>query len=210
MTTLSYEEQRKQENENRLRFIANTEKMATFIGAVPEPKYGCDTPFDFLEHTIERYRNSYDGFDENPDFQRGYVWTREQQIKYCEAVVRGTVGASALVITLNCPDFQRDQVKDSDLKGFVIVDGLQRLTAMRQFYRGEFRIFNDIFDGGADFHFFKGTRFNLKSHSGFRFNIFNFQYKKDILDYYLAFNNGGTVHSKEEIDRVTAMRKALD
>lgn len=207
---MNYKEQRELEEESRLRYIKNTELMSSLIGAVPEPKYGCDTPFDFLEYTIERYRNSYNGFDENPDFQRGHVWTLNQQIKYIEAIVKGTVGSSALTITLNCPDFQRDQVKDSDLQGFVVVDGLQRLTAMRKFYNGDFRIFNNEIVGGADFHHFKGTRFNLKSHSGFRFNIFNFQYKKDVLDYYLAFNDGGTAHSQEELDRVRSIRESLE
>ena len=46
--------------------------------------------------------------------------------------------------------------------------------------------------------------------SGVRFQVFSFQYKKEILDYYLAFNDGGTVHTQEEIDRVRDMRKELN
>lgn len=207
---MGYSQDSKEDILRRKEFQRKSDELGKLINAVPFSNYGVDVQFRDIEWMIERYANSYDGFDENPDFQRGHVWTLDQQIKYIEAIVRGTVGASGRLITLSCPDFQRDQEKDSDLKGFVVVDGLQRLTAIRKFCKGEFRIFNDIIDGGADLDYFNGTRYNLNSMSGVRFQVFSFQYKKEILDYYLAFNDGGTVHTQEEIDRVSAMRKALD
>ena len=72
--------------------------------------------------------------------------------------------------------------------------------------KGEFRIFNDKVEGGCDANYFDNSRFNFKSMTGFKLNIRNFQYKKEILDFYIAFNDGGTKHTDEEIERVKAMR----
>lgn len=207
----SYEEDKINREKSRLKYIADSDNMHNLINAVPEQRYGADVGFYDIEWYIERYRESYDGFDENPDFQRGHVWTEEQQIKFVEAFIRGTVGDTARTITLNCPDFQRDKVaSDSDLKGFVVVDGLQRLTAVRRFMDDDFTIFNDVVEGGFNKNSFDGTRFNIKSLKGFRFNILNFQYKREVIKYYLAFNDGGTVHTKEEIQRVKNMLTELE
>lgn len=193
----------------RKRFIAKGDDIAKLINAIPACRYSVDVGFDDIEWMIEKYRNSYDGFEENPDFQRGWVWTRDQQIAFIESFIRGGVGDTTRTIVLNCSDFQRDQATDSDLKGFCVVDGLQRITAVRQFMKDEFTVFNDLVEGGLDKNFFNGSRFNLKSQQGLRFNVMNFQYKSELLDYYLAINAGGTVHSKEELDRVRAMREQL-
>lgn len=180
------------------------------IKFIEPPRYSVDVAYSDTEWQIQRYAESYDGFDENPDFQRGHVWTQEQQIKFVEATIKGTVGDTGRTITLNCPDFQRDQSSDSDLKGFVVVDGLQRLTAMRKFLKGEFRIFSDVIDGGCDYEYFLNTKFSLKRMVGFRFSVLNYQYKRELLDYYIAFNDGGTVHSVDEINRIKNMLKGLN
>lgn len=207
---MSYKQDKIDDQERRKRFIAKNSLLEQIVGAVPECRYTVDMQFTDVEWSIDHYGKSYDGFEENPDFQRGYVWTLEQQIKYIEAIVKGTVGDTGRTITFNCPDFQRDQVADSDLKGFTVIDGLQRLTAARKFMKGEFRIFNDKVEGGCDANYFDNSRFNFKSMPGFKLNIRNFQYKKEILDFYIAFNDGGTKHTDEEIERVKAMRNDLE
>lgn len=209
MTKLSYDEQQKLNEELRQRYIKKSKDISLLINAVPECRYGADVAFTDIEWQIERYAQSYGGFDENPDFQRGHVWTEEQQIKFVESLVRGTVGASGRIITLNCPDFQRDQIENSDLKGFVVVDGLQRLTATRRYMNNEFRIFNDCIEGGCDYKYFDGSQYNFNSMPGLRFNVFNYQMKYEVLDYYIAFNDGGTVHSNSEIERIKKMREEL-
>lgn len=209
MTELSYDEKQKLAEQSRLKYIANTKAMEKLIGAVPEVRYGADVQWTDIEWTIQRYADSYGGFEENPDFQRGHVWDEEQQVKYVEAFIRGAIGDTGRTITLNCPDFQRDQIKESDLKGFVVVDGLQRLTAVRRFMNGEFTVFNNAVEGGMNKDSFNGTRFNIKTLTGFRFNVLNYQFKIDVINYYLAFNDGGTVHSTAEIERVKTMRDEL-
>lgn len=193
----------------RKQYAKKSDVIAQLINAIPKCNYSVDVGFDDIEWMIEKYKTNYDGFEENPDFQRGWVWTREQQIAFIESYIRGGIGDTGRTITLSCPDFQRDQVADSDLKGFVIIDGLQRITAIRQFMKDEFTVFNDVVEGGVDKDFFNGSRFNLKSQQGVRFNVMNFQYKSELLDYYLAINAGGTVHTKEELNRVREMREQL-
>lgn len=199
------------EEQHRQAFIEKNDAIAKLINAIPECNSGFDVDWTDLNWTIERFRNNYNGFDFNPDFQRGHVWTLEQQIKYVEACFRHTVGDTARTITLNCPEYKRDyKAKDSDLDGFVVVDGLQRLTAVINFLDDEFTIFNDKVEGGMDKNSFDGTLFSIKSGMSFKFNILNMQYKKELINYYLAFNAGGTVHSADEIERVKQMLVELE
>lgn len=191
-------------------YIEKSNMISKLINAIPKSGYSVNYGFTDIEWMIEKYADSYGGFVENPDFQRGHVWSREQQISYIEAIFRGLVSTSGLTITLNCPDFQRyEKAKDSDLNGVIVMDGLQRLTAIRQFVKGEFKVFNDIIDGGADHKYFDKSAFSLKSMIGITVNMFNFQYKKEVLNYYLLINSGGTVHTKDELDRVKAMYNEL-
>lgn len=193
----------------RLNYIEKTKNMAALIKAIPVCPYAIDVAFDEVEHILERYNRREGGLQMNPDFQRGHVWNREQQIAYIESFIRGAIGDTGRTITLTCSDFQRERAKDSDLVGFYVVDGLQRLTAVLAFMNDEFHVFNDLIDGGADKDSFNGTAYQVNRMTGLRFNVFNMQYKKDVLDYYIALNAGGVVHSKEEIDRVKAMRDEL-
>ena len=209
VSKMSYDSEQREEAIKRKQYAKKSDAIAQLISAIPKCNYSVDVGFDDIEWMIEKYRTNYDGFEENPDFQRGWVWTREQQIAFIESYIRGGVGDTTRTITLNCSDFQRDQVADSDLKGFVIIDGLQRITAIRQFMKDEFTVFNDVVEGGVTKDFFNGSRFNLKSQQGVRFNVMNFQYKSELLDYYLAINAGGTVHTKEELNRVRKMRDQL-
>jgi hypothetical protein len=41
-----------------------------------------------------------------------------------------------------------------------------------------------------------------------RFAVYDFQYRREVLDHYLALNAGGTPHSAEEIERVRGLRVA--
>jgi hypothetical protein len=71
----------------------------------------------------------------DPDFQRGHVWTEEQQRRYVEFVLRG--GRSARTLLFNCKGWQ------GSYEGpFVLVDGKQRLTAVLKFLHNELPIFD--------------------------------------------------------------------
>lgn len=195
------QEKRKSEHQQALEYSALIGKL---IGAIDErPDSTINIACNALENTLETM--SKNGLDLSPDFQRGHVWTQEQQIAYCESLIRQTISDSGRTITFNNPCYAGHQADDSDLEGTVILDGLQRLTAVRRLMNKDFKVF-PVLDGGVHWDFFNNTRFNLLSpHNGLLFQTFCMQHREDILKYYIAFNDGGTSHSKEEIDRVKAL-----
>lgn len=125
------------------------------------------------------------GLQLNPDFQRGHVWTQEQQIKYIEYLLRG--GKSARTIYFNQSGWMRDFKGD-----FVCVDGLQRLTAVIKFINNEIPVF------GYYYNEFEDRLHNVD----LIFNVNNLKTRKEVLQWYIEFNSGGTIHTEEEINRV--------
>jgi hypothetical protein len=55
--------------------------------------------------------------------------------------------------------------------------------------------------------FQRGSEFTgrLDFSAGFKIHIARLQTRKEVLDWYVNFNSGGTVHPKKEIDRVKKM-----
>ena len=156
----------------------------------PTGNYAVDISLKYLPKAIKEYETDY-GLELNPDFQRGNVWPREQQIAYLEFFFRG--GKSGRDIYFNQPE-----TADTDIPNMVCVDGLQRLTAFLGFMNNEISIF-----GG---HYYKDFEDGLRqTEHTLRIHINNLQWRKDVLQWYLEMNTGGTVHSKEELERVTKL-----
>ena len=63
-----------------------------------------------------------------PEFQRDFVWTFNQSCKLIESVLLG----------LPIPDFFMFRIIDNEKKNekYILIDGLQRYTAIRQFFEG--------------------------------------------------------------------------
>ena len=160
------------------------------IPKIPFAYYSVDVSFDFLDEMISRYIDTHN-LIMNPDFQRGHVWTEDQQIAYVEWIVRG--GFSGKDIFFNKPDWMN--FLSNSNPPMVLVDGLQRLTASLKFMRNELGIF-----GGYKIEDFEDrppiTEASLK------FHVNNLQTRAEVLQWYLDFNSGGTVHTKEELDKV--------
>ncbi|NCI19748.1 DUF262 domain-containing protein [Clostridium botulinum] len=153
--------------------------------------YEVNIGLKYLESTLKDYEEDY-GLELNPDFQRGAVWTEEQQVAYVEFFLRG--GKTARVIYFNCPSFDRNTSENNS--PMVCVDGLQRLTALRKFLNNELKVF------GSYLNDFEDKEIMLRSIGQLRFNVNNLKTRKEVLQWYLDFNTGGTVHSQEEINRV--------
>lgn len=129
-----------------------------------------------------------------PDFQRAHVWTEEQQISYCEYILRG--GTSGKDLYFNCKGFE-----DGSMEGpYVIVDGKQRLQAVRQFMAGNIPVFGRFIHEYEDHPDLFVARFH--------WNVAALETRKEVLDWYLNFNSGGTVHSEEELQKVRDMLDA--
>lgn len=154
-------------------------------------QYEVDIHVRHLEKMLKSYEEDYN-LELNPDFQRGNVWTEEQQIKYVEFFLRG--GKSARVIYFNIGEWSFD--KKTDIPQMVCVDGLQRLTAILRFLHNEIPVFG---------HFYNEFEDNIPLDHTLKFNINNLAYKKDVLKWYLEMNSGGTVHSNSELERVRKM-----
>ena len=139
----------------------------------------------YIDECIEE-----DGLELNPDFQRGHVWTEEQQIAWLEFFLRG--GRTSRVIYFNKPDWF-GSVPEGSYNDFVCVDGLQRLTAIRRFVNNEIKVFGSYFNEYTD-----TPRFTMS----IKLNVNDLKTKKEVLQWYIDMNTGGTPHTKDEIDRV--------
>lgn len=112
------------------------------IKTFPRCPYRVDVSWIGLESHIEPERMGLT-LDLDPDFQRAHVWTSAQQTAYVEYILQG--GTSGCELYFNCAGWQKDW------RGpYVIVDGKQRLEAVRRFMRGEIPAFGALRPEYAD------------------------------------------------------------
>ena len=158
-------------------------------------KWQADYPWNRLEAAIEEMGEDFGGLELSPDFQRGHVWTPEQQSHFIENCLRGVIASDGYLLQFNCPNFDFESSSGDLPAGLQCLDGLQRYTAVVRFVRGEIGAFGyraEELDRTA----FCPRRYRMKV------AIHTFQWRVDLLDHYLAINAGGTPHSPEEIARV--------
>jgi hypothetical protein len=155
--------------------------------------YRINVQWNYLENALAEYLNPGCGavLDMDPPFQRAHVWTQEQQTAYVEFCLRG--GKSSDEILFNCVGWNHD------FRGpFVLVDGKQRLQAVRQFLANEVPVFGQFL--------FKDFTDNIRMlRPNFIFRINNLPTEEAVLKWYLELNAGGTPHTKEELDKVRRM-----
>lgn len=140
-----------------------------------------------LEDMLARYQERY-ALQLDPEFQRAHVWTEEQQSRFVEYFLQK--GPSGRDIYFACKGWQRN------FEGpMYLVDGKQRLKAVRKFMRNELRVFGS---------YRKEISGVLRMIHHFTFHIGDLNYP-DTLKWYIALNSGGTQHTPEEIARVKAL-----
>lgn len=159
---------------------------------IREGTYQVNMPLEYFAKWIKSEQEEMD-LQLNPDFQRGHVWTEEQQIAYIEYLLRG--GRSGKILYFNCPGYQ----SGGKLGDFVCVDGLQRTTAILRFLNNEIPAFGYYLDQYED---------KLPSMCDVLININELETREEVLKWYIQINDGGTPHTKEEIDRVKQLLKA--
>ena len=86
-----------------------------------------------IEDLVELTRN--DIARPNPEYQRGVVWTRDQQMKLIDSVMRGY---QLPIIYLH--DITRE-IAGRRQEFFEIIDGQQRMAALLFFVEGAFRLY---------------------------------------------------------------------
>lgn len=155
-----------------------------------ESPYTVNIAFKRLLNWIEEQKEELN-LQLNPDFQRGYVWTEKQQVRYVEYLLRG--GRSGRNLYFNHPNW------GETYKGiFVCVDGLQRITACSRFLNNEFKVFGNYYEDFED---------KLHSEPTLIININNLKTRKNVLTWYIEMNSGGTIHTEKELNRVKLLLK---
>jgi len=151
--------------------------------------YRVCVPWNYLEEQLVKFVEY--GLNLNPDFQRGHVWTEQQQIAFVEYALKEP--QSGLEIFFNHPGWM------ITFKGeFVLVDGKQRLEAARRFLNNEIPAFGCYY---RDFTGFDKIPYDIQ----FYFNIAKLKTRAEVLNWYIDFNAGGTPHTTKEIERVREM-----
>ena len=162
------------------------------IEKLPFSSYNVNIGWKYLPENIQRYKEYYN-LNIDPDFQRGYVWTEDQKIKFLEWGFKG--GKSGMQIHFNHPNWM-----DSFDGELLLIDGKQRLTTVLYFLDNKI----PIFDG----NYFKD--FEDKMHSmepNFIFSIFKMKTRKQILKWYLDMNSGGSIHTEKDLSLVRKLLK---
>lgn len=177
-------------------------RLDAIVKPVRHALYEVDTFWHTAKEQIEGMGRDYGGLEMAPDYQRGHVWTTEQQERYIENMMKGAVPTSGRLLQFNCPDWNDSAQGDSDLPaGLQCLDGLQRFTAVQRFLADEIRPF------GLPLSEFMGTAYSPKRYR-FRLAVFGYRTRREVLEHYLDYNAGGTPHSTHEIARVRGLLAA--
>lgn len=146
--------------------------------------YQTNISLNYLLECITEYQKM--GLNSCPDFQRGHVWSNKLRTQFVEFLLKG--GNTNNVIYFNHPGWMRSYEGD-----FVLVDGLQRLTACIKFMNNELKAFGSYFKEYED---------KMYSLTGLVFNVNNLKTTKEVLMWYLEMNSGHISHSKKNLDYV--------
>lgn len=162
------------------------------IKQLPQAHYAVDVGMGYvLEHLESWDQEDRTPLEMIPDFQRGHVWSKDQQSSFVEWLMVG--GESGRDVYFNCPSWRTKYNTP-----IVCVDGLQRLTAITEFIKGNVKAFGCYSNEFEDIR--KFYRFQTM-----RFHVATLQTKDEVLRWYVSMNTGGTDHTQQEIDRVKAM-----
>ncbi|SDH54067.1 DUF262 domain-containing protein [Microbacterium sp. 77mftsu3.1] len=148
-----------------------------------------------------------DHFDLEPPYQRGAVWELEQKQKLIESLLRRVPVGSVIY------NHRKDAIRDGGSL-YAVIDGAQRLRAVREFWDGEFSVpawwFEDdeleVPAGGEVT--FEGLsvigkrRFQMCSLPGLEANVATIEEEARIFD---LINTGGTEQEQSTIDRARAI-----
>ena len=160
------------------------------IPQFPHANYRVNMMWDYIEKWM-----SEQNVDTNPAYQRGYVWTEEQKEKYLEYRLRG--GMSGKDIYWNSKDWMRS-LTDEVIE---LVDGKQRLDAVLGFMNNKVKAFGKFKKEFED-------KLPAITHD-FVFHINNLASKKEVVEWYLGLNRGGSIHTEADLKPAYDLLKTL-
>lgn len=159
------------------------------IAKLPRAAYEVHVSWTYLEERIKKDTEELN-LNLNPQFQRAHIWTKKQQTAYIEyQLMGGEVGKN---LTFNHPGWMKKWEGE-----YEIIDGKQRLEAVRAFLRNEVKAFGHYYKEYEDKLHFMDNSFNWR--------VCCLNSREDVLKLYLNINAGGTPHTKAELDKVRKM-----
>lgn len=157
--------------------------------------YRVTVPWTYLQSWIDR--QAEDGqLDMDPEYQRGYVWTKFQKVAYIEYQLRG--GFSGRDIFWNCPTWMTMRHAQEPVE---LVDGKQRIDAVLDFLNNRIKAFGNYhkdFDG------------KLVMDPHFTFHVNNLKSRIETVKWYLSMNTGGSIHTEKDLQPAYALIKELE
>lgn len=134
----------------------------------------------------------------DPEYQRGYVWSEDQKERYVEHFFSS--GMSGMDIYWNCPNWTHQGETEQDDTVIEILDGKQRLNAMLGYLDDKVKCYGKYCSeiGGHPRPFFS-----------FTFHVLEFKTREQVVQWYLGMNNGGTVHTDDDLDVAREYMKSL-
>lgn len=139
----------------------------------------------------------------NPDYQRGPVWTEEQQSRFIGHVLAG--GIQPPIYVQRWEGRSKPPIKAYWTLPEEVIDGQQRIRAITAFMEGKIPalVYHD-----AEWHPYWLKDMD-KRESNFTILYTRVIYidlsRTDRLRFYLRLNAGGVKHTEEELDRVRAL-----
>lgn len=176
--------------ENMARNLTAPGKFGSIIPFTQRGSYAIDVPWVTIEESIKSFARDAP-VETDPDFQRAHVWNETQQRNYVEYIMRG--GYAAREIFWNCATWGCVAKTEAPLQ---LVDGKQRLEAVRKFLRGELRAFGYLAS--------EWDRLDILT-CRMRWYVNDLRTRAQVLSWYLDLNSGGVVHTDEELTRVRAL-----
>jgi hypothetical protein len=164
---------------------------------IREGDYEVDYELPHVWDWVSRQMSGRDGdmvlLNIDPDFQRPHVWKERQQRMWLEFFMRG--GRTGRVLYFNHPSWMRGYNKGE----FVLVDGKQRLEAIRRWMADEIKVFGSYKSEYTD-------SCRMLSNT-IKINVNTLPTKAEVLRWYVQMNGGGTPHSKKDLLKVLDLLK---
>jgi len=168
-----------------------SERLRKVQKSVPICTYQIDTGFRRIEQFLEDYEVNMD-----PVYQRDYVWNLKQKQKFVGACLEN----HRMIPVFWFNFYKVGQGTNSPCE---VVDGKQRLEAIRGFLRNEYSAIcpcGEVFTAEELLNDPISNR-NLSSSITLKMHFIQVE-PVDAMQFYLRLNAGGTIHSQEDLDRV--------
>lgn len=139
------------------------------------------------------------GCDMNPEYQRGNVWTVEQEEKLIDSIFK-QINIGAFIFA------EKDWTKGHDVVDdlYEIVDGKQRLTAILHFIEGKIKYNGLYYHEMHEYNrsFFEGTNVMIGE-----INFQNGYNKKEVIENFIRLNECGSTVDSAVIEKAKALKE---